>query len=43
MNEDHKMVGKIKQWLDEQMYAGRFGEVPEDEILEQLQEYEQIP
>ena len=31
--------GKIKEWLDEQMDAGRFGEVPDDEILEQIGRY----
>lgn len=39
MTEDHEIVGKLKQWLDEQIDAGRFGEVPDGEILEQLQEY----
>ena len=39
MAEDHETVGKIKQWLDEQMDAGRFGEAPADEILEKLREY----
>ncbi len=39
IREDHEAVGKIKQWLDEQMDAGRFGEVPDDEILEQVREY----
>ena len=39
MAEDDELVGKIKQWLDEQMDAGRFGEVPDDEILEQLRKY----
>lgn len=38
--EEHETVVKIKDWMDEQMDSGRFGEVPEDEILEQLQEYE---
>ena len=36
MYEQHETVGKIKEWLDEQMDSGRFGEVSEDEILEQL-------
>jgi hypothetical protein len=39
MTEDHEVVGKLKQWLDGQIDAGRFGEVPDGEILEQLQEY----
>ena len=41
IREDHGSVGKIKEWLDEQMDAGRFGEAPEDEVLEQLRGYEQ--
>jgi hypothetical protein len=41
IDEDHEAVGKIKQWLDEQIDAGMFGEVPDDEILGQLREYEQ--
>lgn len=39
MNEDHEAIGKIKEWLDEQMDAGEFGEVPADEILEQIGRY----
>jgi hypothetical protein len=37
--EHHESVGKIKQWLDDQVNAGRFGEVPEDEMLEQVRKY----
>ena len=37
--EDDELVGEIKQRLNDQMDAGRFGEVPDDEILEQLREY----
>jgi hypothetical protein len=39
IDEDHEAVGKIKQWLDDQIDAGRFGEVPSDEMLEQVQKY----
>ena len=37
--EDHEAVVKIRQWLDDQVEAGRFGEVPSDEIMKQIQEY----
>jgi hypothetical protein len=36
---DHEAVGKIKRWLDAQADVGRFGEVPEDEILEQVRKH----
>ena len=39
IREDHEAVTKIKQWLDEQIDAGRFGEVPDDELMEQLSEH----
>ena len=39
IDEEHEAVVKIKQWLDEQANAGRFGEVPDDEMLEQVREY----
>lgn len=39
IREDHEAVTKIKQWLDEQTNAGRFGEVPDDELMEQLSEH----
>lgn len=39
VHEDHEAVGKIKQWLDLQVNAGRFGEVPSDEMLEQVRQY----
>jgi len=39
IGEDDEAIGKIKEWLDEQMDAGEFGEVPEDEILEQVGRY----
>lgn len=37
--EDHEAVRKIKDWLDEQVNAGEFGEVPDGEILEQVRRY----
>jgi hypothetical protein len=39
VNESHEAVIKIKQWLDEQSDADRFGEVPVNEIIEQLHKY----
>jgi hypothetical protein len=36
IDENHETVRKIKQWLDAQLDAGRFGAVPDDEILEQV-------
>ncbi len=39
IREDDEVTGKIKEWLDEQMDAGEFGEAPEGEILEQVQRY----
>ena len=39
ISEDHEAVQQIKQWLDEQMDAGRFGEVPADEIMEQVKKH----
>jgi hypothetical protein len=36
IGEDHETVGEIKRWLDDQLDLGRFGEVPEDEVLEQI-------
>ena len=40
--EDHKAVENIRQWLEAQVSAGRFGEVPDDEMLEQVQKYLEI-
>ena len=34
--EDHEVVAKIKQWLDDQADAGRFGAVRDDEMQEQV-------
>jgi len=39
IDEKHEAVGKVKQWFDDQMDAGRFGPVPDDEILEQVEEH----
>jgi len=39
VGENHKGVAKIKQWLGGQAEAGRFGEVPYDEMLEQIWKY----
>jgi len=39
ISEDHEAAEKIKEWLDEQMDAGKFGEVPEDEIQAQMQKH----
>lgn len=39
ITEDHEAVIRIRQWLDEQVDDGRFGEVPDDEILQQVQEH----
>jgi len=36
IHEEHEAVGKIKGWLDDQMESGRFGFVPDDEMLEQV-------
>jgi hypothetical protein len=39
VDENHEAVAKMKQWLDGQAEAGRFGEVPYNEMLEQAREY----
>jgi hypothetical protein len=39
VGENHEAVAKIKQWLGGQAEAGRFGEVPYNEMLEQVREY----
>ena len=39
--EDSEIVSSLKRWLDKQMDSGSFGEMPEDEILKQVREYEQ--
>lgn len=36
IHQDHEAVIEIKQWLDAQADAGRLGEVPSDEVLEQV-------
>ena len=39
IHEDHEVVGKIKEWLDAQANAGRFGEVSDEEMLIQVRKY----
>jgi len=39
IDENHEAVVKIKEWLDAESDAGRFGEVPDEEMLMQLQRY----
>jgi hypothetical protein len=39
IDENHEAVMKIKEWLDAESDAGRFGEVPDEEMLSQLQKY----
>ena len=39
MSEENEVVGKIKEWLDDQFDSGRFGEVPAEEMLEQVRKY----
>jgi len=39
IDEDHEAVIKIKQWLDAQVDVGRFGEVPDDEMLKQVRKH----
>jgi len=38
ISENNEAVEKIKEWLDEQIDAGKFGEVSEDEIRTQVAE-----
>jgi hypothetical protein len=42
LRQDHSAVGKIKQWLDAQADAGRFGEVSDEEMLLQMQKHLRI-
>ena len=37
ISEDHESVGKIKEWLDAQADEGKFGEVPDDEVLKHME------
>ena len=37
--EDYEGIAKIKQWLDDQTEEGRFGEVPDVEMLKQVEEH----
>jgi hypothetical protein len=43
IHEDHeavgKIVGKIKEWLDAQANAGRFGELSDEDMLIQVEKY----
>lgn len=39
VHEDHEAVGKIKEWLDAQAEAGRFGEVSDEEMLIQMRRH----
>jgi len=39
IDENHEAVVKIKEWLDAESDAGRFGEVPDEEMLEQVRKY----
>ena len=39
ISEDHEAVVKIKEWLDAQADAGRFGEVSDEEMLIQVREH----
>jgi hypothetical protein len=37
IDEDHESVAEIKRWFDEQLDMGRFGEVPNEELPDQVQ------
>lgn len=39
ISEDHEVVEKIKQWLDDQVEMDRFGMVPDGEMLKQVHGY----
>jgi len=39
IHEDHEAVGRIKEWLDDQAGAGRFGEVSDEEMLIQMRKH----
>ncbi len=39
ISDDHEAVGTIKQWLEDQMEGGSFGEVPHGEMVEQIEKY----
>lgn len=39
IREDHEAVAKIKGWLDSETENGRFGAVPDDEMLKQIIEH----
>lgn len=39
LDENHAAVREIKKWLDKQAETGRFEEVPDDEMLEQVRKH----
>jgi hypothetical protein len=39
IHEDHEAVARIKEWLDDQAEAGRFGEVADEEMLIQMRRH----
>ncbi len=39
IHEEHEVVGEIKEWFEDQMEAGRFGFVPDDEMMERLGQF----
>lgn len=39
IDESHEAVAKIKEWLDAESDAGRFGEVPDEEMLDRVRKY----
>jgi len=39
IHEDHQAVVRIKEWLDDQAEAGRFGEVSDEEMLIQMRKH----
>ena len=42
IQEDHESVRKVKGWLNAESDAGRFGMVPDDEILKQVHKYMEV-
>jgi len=42
IQEDHESVRKVKGWLDAESDAGRFGMVPDDEILKQVHKHMEV-
>lgn len=39
IGEDHEAVGKIKEWLNSQAEAGRFGKVSDEEMQKQVEKH----